>query len=156
MADISTVVAGLVTFGGTVVNPDGGVFASYDLTTFYEAKAAGTLSIPALLALEELGEQSGWQSFAFMGKAAKLEFTLEHQMLFRTVAENDDYPKLLPKERQCIINYFAALGATPYFTPATAPAIHYAPKTSWRKGRIAWDGVMYIGVIFLHDVAINL
>ena len=159
MATLITARAGLVTFGATVPKPGGGYFASYDLKGFYDLSAP---TIPCLLALLDLEEQPGWQTLASLGGGPYTEFTMYHYALWEPVADNPDFTYIEPDILAIIDNYRAALAATPFLTPDSAPSIHSAPHVQWAIKRSTWGvgadpkkEVTYYSVIFRLACRIN-
>jgi hypothetical protein len=155
VASEAEAVAGLVVLGSQVANPAGGFLASYDLTAFYDAVAQGTLTLPCALALEDLKDVFNWEATSGQGNGRTQAFKMMHELLFKEVAGNADFPALLPSERQLVKNYELALDANPYLSNP-APTIHFAPKVHGELAYCEWKQRTYFGVVMTYEARINL
>jgi hypothetical protein len=144
MANLTSALAGLVSFGATV----SGVAQSYDLKTFFDAKQAGSISYPCLLAVPDLGEQTGWKALGQLGNAPLLDFVFEHYLMFAQVGNTADMTVILPQELALVDNYFTALKTTPFLTAASSPSVHQPPQVSYRMMKSNWYGIQYHSIGF--------
>jgi hypothetical protein len=156
-SSISDTLAGLVSFGGTVLNPVGGApLTSYDYKTYYDTGTPPAPTLPCLLAVPELGEQSGWQTVAFGGGGPRLDFNLEHYLLFSVIAGNPNFTLIMPDLLNLIKAYYTALKALPFLTAASNPATHKAAIVRFKIQRSVWEQVQYHSIIFKHELGLNL
>lgn len=154
VASITASVAGLVSFGATIT----GVAQSYDFKGFYDALSGigSAVTFPCVVAIPDLGEQAGWQSLSMMGNSPKIDFVLEHYLLFAKVAGSADITAIMPNLTTIIDNYFVALKALPFLTASSAPSTHHAPVTAYRVAKSNLLGVQYHSVIFRHKLELYL
>lgn len=154
MASISASLAGLVSFGAGVT----GIAASYDLKTFFDARSATppTVVFPCLMAVPELGQQTGWKTLAGIGSSPLVEFNLEHYLLFSEVAANVDLTVALPSELALIDNYMAALKSSPFLTATSAPSTHWPVEVTYRMTKTSWWNITYHTMVFRHLLKLNL
>jgi hypothetical protein len=154
MASIAEAKAGLVALGATVAKIGGGTLASYDLKGFYDAGAS--VLIPCLIAVLDLETEIMWEANAMMGGAVRQQFVLQHYLLVKKVAGEADFTVLEPDFVTYADNYFVALAARPYFTPSSAPSIHWSPQGKAIIRRSQWNQVEYHTILFSLECGLNL
>jgi hypothetical protein len=155
MANITSALAGLVSFGATVAGITNG--GSYDIKTYFDALAAGTLvAPPVLLAMLNLQDQGDWMTLAMLGNAPQVKFKLQHYLLVAAVGGTEDFTYQHPAIVIMLDAYMAALKALPFFTPTSAPSIHLPTQCVPHLTRSKWGETQFHSILFDHDVMLNL
>lgn len=152
MASIAASVAALKSFGASMAPTIAG---SYTLKEFFDL-GVPNVPLPALLAVPELGQQTGWQTLAFMGQAPQLTFSLDHYLLFKSVGGTEDFTYVQPDMVDKIDAYFVALKANPLLTNAGVPGTHFAPQVSFKIQRTKWGDTQFHSVIFRYELGLML
>lgn len=147
---ITQSIAGAVAFGATITAITGG---SYDLKGFFDASPTPTP--PVLLTVADLGEQAGWQTLAFNGRASQLDFYIEQYLLFKRVEDGGDFTYIMPSMITILDAYLDALAANPFMTISSVASTHSAPKATWKTVRTKWGEVDYHSFVFRLQMGIN-
>lgn len=157
---MTNTVAGMVSFGLTVPIPDSSPVAyltgSYSAKTWDTALTAGGAVTPSLVAADPIGEQGGWATLAFKGKAPQLPFKMWHILNFAPVAGTASYAFVSDQVRAWADAYYKALAVKPFFTDDTAPSISYSPTVTHEYAQFKWQGKLYHAVLFRHVLRLNI
>lgn len=113
IASLEDSVAGLVTFGSTVLGPDNVTpVQSYDWSAYHKAVDTNIQPVyPCLVATLDMKDQPGFIAEAIENSGFSDRFRLSHFLLFASVQEEPDYTVIAPLITHMMSNYRKAVAA---------------------------------------------